>query len=129
MNKCPCGSDESYDLCCRVYISGSKAAPTPEALMRSRYAAYTLANIEYVQQTMQGEAAEGFDSKQAFEWASNATWEGLTVCEAPEIKGDEGFVEFIARFKYNGKSESIHELSRFERIDGCWFYVSGEHKT
>ena len=39
---CPCGSGRAFDECCGPFLSGAAAAPTPEALMRSRYAAYAL---------------------------------------------------------------------------------------
>jgi SEC-C motif-containing protein len=40
---CPCGSDnKKYTDCCGRYLDGGEAAPTAEALMRSRYTAYAL---------------------------------------------------------------------------------------
>ena len=44
--KCPCGSGLDYGLCCGQYISGAKDAPTAEALMRSRYTAYVVHEID-----------------------------------------------------------------------------------
>ena len=38
-----------------------------------------------------------------------------------------GRVEFIARFKINGRGHRLHEISRFEKIDGRWFYLEGRH--
>ena len=37
--------------------------------MRSRYSAYCLGNIAYIQSTMQGKASLGFDSLANAEWA------------------------------------------------------------
>ena len=37
---CPCGG-ASYASCCSRYIDSATPAPTAEALMRSRYSAYT----------------------------------------------------------------------------------------
>lgn len=45
INDCPCGSQIEYKSCCGVYHQGARVAPTPEALMRSRYTAYSLGNI------------------------------------------------------------------------------------
>ena len=39
---CPCGSGKPYAACCGPLHAGEKPAPTAEALMRSRYAAYVL---------------------------------------------------------------------------------------
>lgn len=54
MNDCPCGSKISYSSCCGLYHSAKAIAPTPEALMRSRYTAYTQANFDYIKATMRG---------------------------------------------------------------------------
>jgi SEC-C motif-containing protein len=34
---CPCGSAAHYTDCCKPYLTGKAAAPTAEALMRSRF--------------------------------------------------------------------------------------------
>ena len=35
-------------------------------------------------------------------------------------------VEFIARYKLNGKAEQMHEVSEFVKEDGRWFYLNGQ---
>jgi len=35
-------------------------------------------------------------------------------------------VEFVARYKLNGRAFKLHEVSRFERLDGRWLYAGGE---
>jgi SEC-C motif-containing protein len=35
-------------------------------------------------------------------------------------------VEFVARYKLNGRAFRLHETSRFERVGGRWLYVDGE---
>jgi SEC-C motif-containing protein len=40
--------------------------------------------------------------------------------------GDHAIVEFVARYKVNGRAHRLHEVSRFVREDGRWFYVDGE---
>jgi len=35
-------------------------------------------------------------------------------------------VEFVARYKLNGRAFRLHEVSRFARVDGRWLYVDGE---
>lgn len=121
-NDCPCGSRESYARCCGRYISGLMQAPTPEALMRSRYTAYTLANIAYIAHTMKGPAALGFDPKSAKSWAETVRWNKLEVLNA-HTEGDKGEVTFKAYFTHQKKPQIMLERSVFERIDGRWFYV------
>src|SRR3970282_2574017 len=45
---CPCGSNKKYSECCARYVDNSEPAPTAEALMRSRYTAYTQLAEDYL---------------------------------------------------------------------------------
>lgn len=125
---CPCGSAKLYYTCCGAYIGGLRVPETPEALMRSRYTAYTEANIAYIIQTMKSPAADGFDPSEAIAWAKSVKWLGLTVIKASQ-QATKGYVEFIARFEDQGAAQTLHELSEFHLIDGTWFYVSGKLPT
>lgn len=127
MEKCPCGTHKTYAECCGVYISGTLPAPTPETLMRSRYSAYTKANIDYIQLTMIAPANIGFDPEEAAEWAKAVTWLGLEVRAASE-EGDKGSVEFLAHFSLDDKKQVLHEISEFHYINDKWYYVSGTGK-
>src|SRR3990167_4863522 len=120
---CPCNSKKLFCDCCEPYLADKQKAPTPESLMRSRYTAYSLARIDYIQTTMCKKAAENYDPIEATKWASSVTWLGLTVVEAPPPKNNTGTVTFVARFLDNNVRRKIVEKSLFEKIDGKWFYV------
>lgn len=123
---CPCNSQHPYLDCCEPYLKGQRLPPTPEALMRSRYTAYSQANIAYIQQTMRGEALQGFNPEEAKQWATQAHWLGLKVLSAPTpVDPNIGFVEFIATFSLQNRPQTIHERSEFHRIDSQWFYIRG----
>lgn len=130
---CTCGSKKSYDNCCGPYIRGEKKAPTAEALMRSRYAAYTKVVIDHIERTHAPQARHDFDRAAATTWAEKTDWKGLEI-KATEGGGEndtEGTVEFVASFvpKIEGVPEELqthHELSYFQKIDGEWFYVDGK---
>ncbi len=94
--------------------------------MRSRYAAYCLGNIAYIQSTMQGKASLGFDLQAAAEWAKRMIWLGLQVLSTVTLSDNEAEVEFIARFVEGNILHRMHERSRFKRILGQWFYVDGQ---
>jgi SEC-C motif-containing protein len=47
-NRCPCGSNLPYHECCDLIISAKKEAVTCLELMRSRYTAFTAANVDYL---------------------------------------------------------------------------------
>ena len=52
-------------------------------------------------------------------------WLGLEVKRHTPIDTDHATVEFVARHKLGGRAERLHELSRFVREEGRWFYVDG----
>lgn len=122
MKKCPCCSNKPYEECCGKFIDGRALPQTPEELMRSRYSAYSQANIDYIEQTMKGPAAKNFDKEDARAWAKQVTWLGLEVLSS-ESKPPLGWVEFIAHFSDQGVKQEIRELSEFELENGRWFYT------
>ncbi|HLF66927.1 MAG TPA: YchJ family protein [Gammaproteobacteria bacterium] len=125
---CPCQSQHSYENCCGPFINGTARPQTPEQLMRSRYTAYTQANMDYIGATMRGQAAIGFDPEQTRTWAQSVEWLGLEVIHAPHAQAAQGVVEFIAHYRENGAMHKIHEVSEFARLNGGsrWFYIAGK---
>ena len=120
--ECPCGSGQDYADCCGVWHAGlvhGVHAPTPEALMRSRYSAYVRGLIDYLLATWHPSTAPGELELPPVKWL------GLEVRHA-EMAGDAGVVEFVARSKTNGRAERMEETSRFVRQDGRWLYIDGD---
>ncbi len=128
MKDCPCGTHKSYDACCGRFIAGTQLPSTPEELMRSRYTAYTQANVDYIAGTMKSPALDHFNPHSAREWAERVEWLKLDVITT-SAQENKGYVEFLAHFYDNKKKYAIHELSEFHRIDGVWFYVDGKSPT
>ena len=116
---CPCGGG-AYAACCGPFHAGTPA-PTPERLMRSRYSAYALGLMEYVHRTWY-ERTRPARAELASDPATK--WLGLEVKKHAQ-QGDDGTVEFVARYKVGGRAHRLHEVSRFVREDGHWFYVDG----
>lgn len=118
---CPCGLGASYLACCGRYISGAETAPTAQALMQSRYTAYTLDDQRYIRQTWHPDnrPQEYLERRPACQWL------GLSLL-SHHPAGLTATVEFIARYKINGRAERIHEISRFVCEDGQWLYVDGQ---
>ncbi|MHB8471407.1 MAG: YchJ family protein [Gammaproteobacteria bacterium] len=124
---CPCGSGKPYPVCCGQYLSGAQAAPTAQALMRSRYTAFARGDFEYVLRTW---AARTRPPSVDLRSAGSIVWTGLEVvaCRAGGRSAKEGQVEFIAHCAINGHAQQLHEVSRFVREAGQWVYVEGEIK-
>src|SRR6185369_4104816 len=98
---------------------------TAEALMRSRYTAFTLADVDYVESTTEPASRETFDRDGTLEWAKNSEWMGLEIVSTDkgQEKDKAGQVEFIARYKYEDADRVHHERSEFKKHDGQWFFV------
>lgn len=124
-NACNCQSGKPVTQCCLPIINGSRAADTPEELMRSRYTAFCRQEIDYLENTTDPENSESFDREANEAWAKSAKFLGLKVLQASE-DGDEGNVEFAAHFEIDGEKLEHHENSRFVRKGGKWFFHSGE---
>ena len=117
---CPCDSGVSYQQCCARYISGWEPAPDAKTLMRSRYTAYTLEDEKYLYKTWHPRSRPTL----RFDQQSPCKWMGLTIKAFAE-DGQKATVEFIARYKVNGRACQLHEVSKFEQEDGQWLYVDG----
>jgi SEC-C motif-containing protein len=123
MVPCLCGSGQPIEACCGRYLDGQTPAPDAEALMRSRYTAYVLGNEPYLLTTWHlttRPVALQLDEE------PRPRWIGLTVNRHDTQDADHAIVEFVARYKINGRAFKLHETSRFVREDGYWFYVEGD---
>lgn len=125
MTTCPCGSTNAFEECCGPFVAGAKNVETPEQLMRSRYTAYTIPFMDYIERTMQGPAATDFNKESAFNWAKRAKWQGLEIINTSMDK-DKGYVEFKAHYFEGGTSHTMHEISEFRLIDDKWYYYDGK---
>lgn len=128
MSACPCGSKQNYDACCGLYIEGGQKPETAEQLMRSRYTAYTLENVDYIDTTHYPSAKDDFDKEQALMWAQNSEWKGLEIIETLDGGNDDqtGIVEFKVNFSLNDEDNQLHERSEFKKKNGVWFYLDGK---
>lgn len=118
---CPCGSALPYDDCCGRLHSAAAAAPTALALMRSRYSAFAVGDQAYLLRTWHLSTRPEYlalDPEQL--------WTRLVVLAttAGGLLDREGTVEFRAECTRAGRSEVLHERSRFVREGGAWLYVS-----
>jgi len=122
MSACPCGSGRALEQCCGRYHAG-ELAPDAERLMRSRYSAYVLGLEDYLRVTWHPSTRPVALELDA---APRPQWLGLTVKAHVPLDATHATVEFVARYKLNGRAFKIHETSRFELVDGRWQYVDGD---
>ncbi|MFA6235989.1 MAG: YchJ family protein [Bacteriovorax sp.] len=131
MNLCACGSDLAYSECCEPYIKGKKSAPTAVALMRSRYTAFAVGEMDYIYNTHHESTRKELDMDGVKSWAANSEWLGLEIRETERgTENDtEGKVEFKCKFVFNGNEQSHHELSTFKKEGKIWYFVDGVMKN
>lgn len=122
---CPCGSGADFAACCGRYLDGGAAAPSAEALMRSRYTAYTLARDDYLLRTWHPSTRPPHLDLAT---TPRPKWLGLQVIRhLPDAEDlDRAAVEFVARYRIGGRGARMHETSRFVRECGAWYYIDGD---
>ena len=123
---CPCGSGERYDECCGCLHRGDSIASTPETLMRSRYSAFAVGDVEYLLATWHPSTRPAsLDLDPAMEWRR------LDILDT-DTDGERGEVEFRAFWRIlpaPGRARDggvLHERSRFVREHGRWYYLDGD---
>jgi SEC-C motif-containing protein len=121
---CPCHSGLRYAGCCRPYHERLRSAPTPEALMRSRYSAFALGLDTYLDRTL----VRDHPHRDTAPPPPGFRYLGLRILHAED---DE--VLFVARIFDKGADRSFAELSRFTRepsdLPGeglVWRYADGD---
>ncbi len=125
---CICGKGESLETCCGPYLSGERWPETAEDLMRARYTAYATHNIDFIFKSHHPSSVSSVDRESTEAWSNNAEWLGLEVNKT-ELGGpsdEAGFVEFVARYKFQGATIPHRERAQFEKLEGKWFFVDGK---
>jgi SEC-C motif domain protein len=128
MDKCHCGANFTFEQCCQPYLSGVKQPPTAESLMRSRYSAFVVEDINYIKDTMTGEMLKNFSYDQTLAYAQSVTWQRLNVIasSADDPAATTAWVEFEVYYILNGIEKCLYEYSSFERMENRWFYIDSE---
>ena len=122
---CVCTSGKPFERCCQPLLDKTKFAKTPQQLMRSRFSAFALGGYgDYLLETWLPSSAIDLCAGELSQTSLN--WQSLELVEKSQ-KGDGAVVQFKAYFlDQNGVLNIHHEISRFIRASGRWFYVDGE---
>ncbi|MGQ4442124.1 YchJ family protein [Streptomyces violaceoruber] len=109
----------SYEKCCGRFHGGTAAAPTAEALMRSRYCAFVQGDASYLLRTWHPRTRPA-----RLDLDPGMRWTGLEILDTAD--GSAFHTTGTVTFRASYRGGSLHERSRFERVDGAWVYVDGE---
>jgi len=125
---CHCGSQIKFNECCEPFLSGELLPSTAEKLMRARYSAFCMGNVDYIVNSHHPDTRNEIDAKEVKDWALNAKWNSLEVLNIQKGQaGDEaGIVEFVANYDWQGAPQKHHEVAHFKIEDGTWFFVDGQ---
>lgn len=88
--------------------------------MRSRYTAYVNCDADYLQETWHPKTRPSI-----IEFEPKQKWLGLRIKDVEE-GAVESAVEFVARFKLDGRGHRLHERSRFVFDRDRWYYLDGQ---
>lgn len=117
--QCPCTPAKKYSECCQKAHQNINAVSSAEELMRSRYSAFVLVNIEYLQKSHHSSTRPSKREKRELEqWTNSVNWLKLEVLNATNKT-----VEFKAFFMENSAIKIIHENSKFCKENGYWVYL------
>ena len=125
MTNCPCGNELSYEKCCGPFHTEESNAPTAEQLMRSRYCAFIKKEYDYLETTLDPQTSHDFDNEGNRKWAESVQLTKLEIVRAEE-KGTKAIVEFKAHFDQDGASHVHHEVSKFRKQAGVWYFREGK---
>jgi SEC-C motif domain protein len=131
MFPCHCHSGNFFEICCKPFLSGKTKPATALQLMRSRYSAYVVSNIDYIIKTTHPLTRSKYDFDSLLVWSKSSIWIKLMILQVEKGTSLDlmGFVEFKAYFKENGiKSMIHHEYSQFLKEENVWYFLEGIQK-
>lgn len=116
---CPCGSGSSLDGCCGPLLLGESQAATAEQLMRSRYTAYAVGDLDHLLRSWHPRTRP-----RDLRLDAGVRWLGLVVHEARAGGPQDvsGTVRFTARYRDAGGEHDLTENSGFSRRARRWVY-------
>jgi SEC-C motif domain protein len=125
---CACGSGRTYEKCCEIIHQNIHKANTAEELMRSRYTAFSKANVEYLKLSHYSKTSDYHDKKELTEWCKSVKWLNLEIISKTlGSKNDfTGKIHFKAFFLENGLKKCIEEHSTFLKENNHWVYNTYE---
>ena len=109
---CPCQSNQPYADCCQPFHTDERQPETAEQLMRSRYAAYALQQVDYIIRTTVPAQQPQLNRNELAQWAHET-----------RISKHHAQVSFTAQLAQHGEAHVHHEQSFFVQINGAWYFI------
>lgn len=120
---CPCGQGQ-YAACCQPLHLKQQVAQTAEQLMRSRYSAFALQQIDYILQTTALGQQSALDRAAIADWSQSNQWLKLDVVQhQPKLDKTHALVEFKAHYHDGTQAHVHHEISHFVLHQQQWYFL------
>jgi SEC-C motif-containing protein len=119
--KCPCGNERDFSSCCEIIHQDLAKAETAEKLMRARYTAFVVGNIDFLYHTFHPTTRRFQTKKEIESWAKQNKWMQLEI-----LNSTYSTVEFKAHYLDQHFDVQVHhEKSKFMQVQHMWYYVEG----
>ena len=118
---CPCFSGFPFGECCGPYLERLAMPDSAAALMRSRFSAFQLKDAEYLKATWDAiKRPKHLDFEK-----DERLWSSLDILSTVggQALDERGVVEFKARYDLGDDTYLFHEISRFVKREGRWWYL------
>jgi SEC-C motif-containing protein len=129
---CPCSSGRAYKECCAPYHKGAEP-PDPPTLVRARYSAFAMGEIDFLYRTLDEDHADRVkhtrDQVLAALRAASASFKymGLEMREStPADAAGIARVTYRARIFRKGTDVSFVEHAEFRHDGTGWRYLAGK---
>ncbi len=96
--------------------------------MRSRYTAFTIGDMDYLEKTNTDRIADEFNRVDIETSLPDTEWLGLEVHDTQQGQEEDatGIVKFSVRYRIKGRSFNQFETAGFIREGGKWRYDKGD---
>jgi len=119
-----------FSQCCQPCIQGKKKVATAETLLRSRYTAFVIGDVDYIIRTQHSRTKDQAARDEIETWAKQSEWHGFTLIqtEGGAESDSKGILQFCAKYRpHNEKRVREHyENALFEKENGEWRFVDSE---
>jgi SEC-C motif domain protein len=135
---CNCGSGIQYRSCCKILHDGNLSGKSPEAIVRSRFTAFSLGLLDYITKTTHPEnieyvSADKTSKRKTWErsirqYMDENTFKELDFIGTNNDDPDEPTVKFVVKYerKSDNKLFGLEETSIFKKEADAWLYLHGD---
>lgn len=115
---CPCCSGLTYTQCCGRFLTQGAYPQQADLLMRSRFTAYTLNDVNWLRRTWHPKTCPPLSPAEL----SQTHWSRLELLRhEPGLK--KSIVEFKAWYITDNGEACLHEVSLFRKVRNRWVYL------